>query len=381
MTPRRRFLKIAAAGTAIGGALAAGWYAFLHSARFGRLPQGKRRERILLSPNFRNGAFRNLPTAYRPPFRPDDGRGGVWSALFRKRALRLVPKEGDIAVVKSDLLSLDRTRDMFVWFGHSSYLLQTDGARILVDPVFGTASPISFLLGEPFPGTNIYTPNDIPEIDVLVITHDHWDHLDYSTVTALRNRIGRIVCPLGVGEHFERWGFDPEMLIELDWGEAAELPCADGRNIVFHCLPTLHFSGRGFVRNQSLWASFLVEAPSRKVYFGGDGGYDERFKRIGARFPNIDLAFLENGQYNLRWPRVHTLPDELAKAMLNLGARRYMTGHHGKFCISTHPWDEPYANEKAAAAVAGANLIVPRIGEIVPLAESTTKKENNFLTL
>ena len=360
-------MKGLAVGAGAGGALALGGYAFLRLPRFGRLPQGARLDRILASPNYRNGAFRNRPTAYVPPFRPDDGRGGVKNMLFRRNALRLVPKMGEIPVVKTDLHDLERGRDVLVWFGHSSWLLQLGGVRILVDPVFHVASPISFLAGEPFPGTDIYKPDDIPDIDILLITHDHWDHLDCATVTALRERIGKVVCPLGVGEHFEYWGFSPERLVELDWDESTTVECAEGRSVTFHCLPTHHFSGRGFVRNQSLWASFLVADASRKVYFGGDGGYDERFRQIGERFPGIDLAILENGQYNVRWQRVHTMPDELAAAMRELGAKRYATGHHGKFCISTHPWDEPFANEKIAAANAGAELITPFIGAVHPL--------------
>lgn len=364
---RRGFLKGLVVGAGAGGALALGWRTFLNLPRFGRLPQGKRLERILASPNYRDGAFRNRPTAYVPPYRPDDGHGGVRNALFRKDELRLVPKAGEIPVMKSDLLNLDCSQDLIVWFGHSSWMLQLGGLRILVDPVFNVASPVSFLLGEPFPGTDIYKVEDIPDIDVLLITHDHWDHLDCATVTKLRERIGRVVCPLGVGEHFERWDFAPETLVELDWDESATLSFAEGCEIELHCLPTHHFSGRGFVRNQSLWASFLVSVASRRVYFGGDGGYDERFRQIGEGFPGIDLAILENGQYNVRWQRNHMMPDELALAMRDLGAKRYMTGHHGKFCISTHPWDEPFANEKAAALAAGVNLVTPRIGEITAL--------------
>ena len=364
---RRSFLKGLAGGVGAVGALALGGRAFLNLPRFGRLPQGKRLERVLASPNYRNGAFRNRPTAYVPPYRPDDGRGGVWDALFRKNELRLVPKAGEIPAVKSDLRNQDRSQDLIVWFGHSSWLLQLGGLRILVDPVFNAASPVSFLLGEPFPGTDIYKVEDIPDIDVLLITHDHWDHLDCATVTKLRNQIGRVVCPLGVGEHFERWGFAPESLVELDWDEVSTLSFEEGREVSILCLPTHHFSGRGLVRNQSLWASFLVSVASRRVYFGGDGGYDERFMEIGERFPGIDLAILENGQYNVRWQRNHMMPDELALAMRDLGAKLYATGHHGKFCISTHPWDEPLANEKAAALEAGVNLATLRIGEIKAL--------------
>lgn len=363
MTTRRRFAFGAAAVCAAAGGMASGGCVFMRSPRFGRLPEGDRLKRILATPNYIGGAFRNERSAYILPARPDDGRGGVWSALFRKKALRLIPGPGEVPVVKTDLKGLAPDQDLFVWFGHSSCLLQTNGVRVLVDPVFHTASPVSFLLGEPFPGTDIYKPEDMPDIDVLLITHDHWDHLDYRTVTALADRIGRVVCPLGVGEHFERWGFVPERLVEMYWHESAEVDCR-GVRLVFRCLPSRHFSGRTFTRNQSLWASFLVESPSRKVYFAGDGGYDERFRRIGARFPGIDLAVLENGQYNVRWPMVHTMPDELGMAMHDLGARRYVTVHHGKFCISTHPWDEPFENERKSAAAAGVALLAPKIGEV-----------------
>lgn len=367
MLTRRTFLKGLALGAGAGCALALGGKRFLRSQPFGALPGGKRLERILASPNYRDGMFQNRPSAYVPPVRPEDGRGGVWSALFRSRALRLVPAQGDIPAVKTDLKALERDRELFVWFGHSSYLLQAGGVRILVDPVFHVASPVSFLLGEPFPGTDIYKPDDMPDIDILLITHDHWDHLDFATVTALKPRIGHIVCPLGVGAHFERWGFADEDIIELDWGEAAHVTSAANCRATIRCLPTRHFSGRGFVRNQSLWASYLVSTAARHVYFGGDGGYDERFRELGANAPKIDLAFLENGQYNIRWPHSHTLPDELPHAMRELGARRYVTGHHAKFCISTHPWDEPLANERLAAAQAGATLVTKRLGEIVAL--------------
>ena len=131
----------------------------------------------------------------------------------------------------------------------------------------------------------------MPDIDCLIVTHDHWDHLDYRTVMQLKERIGRVVCPLGVGEHFEYWGFNSDRIVELDWNESCGL--SDGFRI--HCLPARHFSGRGLQRNRSLWASFLVESPSRRVYLAGDGGYDTHFAEIGRRFAPIDLAVVENG--------------------------------------------------------------------------------------
>ena len=151
----------------------------------------------------------------------DRGRfSGIWEFIFRK--IDGLRPEQAVKAIKTDLRKIGRNEEILVWFGHSSYLIQTGGKRILVDPVFCMASPVSFV-NKPFKGTELYTPDDMPDIDYLVISHDHWDHLDYNTVKKLKDRIGAVICPLGVGEHFEYWGFDKERLIELDWNEDANL--------------------------------------------------------------------------------------------------------------------------------------------------------------
>ena len=172
---------------------------FVNQPSFGRLPQGERLERIKSSPHYKNGAFENLsPTTL---MTSDKGRlQGLWEFVFAKKD-GLVPDK-PIPVIKTDLKELDRDSNLMVWFGHSSYLMQLDGKRILVDPVFCMASPVSFV-NKPFKGTDIYKPEDMPDIDYLVISHDHWDHLDYQTVKRLKDRVRKVICPLGVGEHFE----------------------------------------------------------------------------------------------------------------------------------------------------------------------------------
>ena len=200
---------------------------FFQTPPFGRLPRGERLERIRWSPNFRDGEFRNQePTSLMT------SEKGRWEAMldfvFKKSPEGLRP-EHPVPSVKTDLRALDPYREFLVWFGHSSYLLQMGGKRILVDPVFCSAAPVSFL-NKPFPGTDIYRPEDMPDIDYLVITHDHWDHLDYGTVTQLKGRVRKVVCPLGVGEHFEYWGYEPERLVELDWNETA-VPVACGLTV------------------------------------------------------------------------------------------------------------------------------------------------------
>ena len=207
------------------------------------------------------------------------------------------------------------------------------------------------------------TPDDMPDIDYLVISHDHWDHLDYNTVKKLKDRIGAVICPLGVGEHFEYWGFDKERLIELDWNEDANL--APG--FMIHCLPARHFSGRRLTANQSLWASFLLEAPSQKIYIGGDGGYDTHYAEIGNRFPGIDLAILENGQYNEEWSLIHLMPQYMAQTARDLKAKRVLTVHHSKYALAKHRWDEPLKNAEEMKNKDSLNVLIPEIGEVVAL--------------
>lgn len=334
-------------------------YLFMNQPSFGRLPQGERLERIKRSPHYRNGRFNNQhPTVM---MTSDKGRfKGMLEFLFRDtEGLR---PESVVPVVKTDLHKLGRDENVLVWFGHSSYFIQIDGKRILVDPVFCVASPVSFV-NKPFKGTDVYKPEDMPDIDYLVITHDHWDHLDYRTVKSLKDRVGKVICGLGVGEHLEHWGYDKNRLVELDWQENAALD----NGFVVHCLPTRHFSGRGLKSNQTLWASFLIETPSQKIYMAGDGGYDSHFEEIGKRFPDIDLAILENGQYNEAWKYIHLMPSTMGKAAKELKAKRILTVHHSKYALAKHRWDEPLQNEKNMQERDSLNMVIPVIGEVVAL--------------
>lgn len=336
---------------------------FINQPHFGRTPRGERMERIKLSPNYRDGQFRNQHET--PLLTSGKGRVGSWLAFIFKKQEGLRPDK-ELPVIKTDLHQLERTEDVLVWFGHSSYLIQTGGKRILVDPVFRMAAPVSFV-NKPFKGTDVYKPEDIPDIDYLIISHDHWDHLDYRTVTELKSRTGKVICPLGAGEHFEYWGFENDRIIELDWNENADLN--DGFTV--HCLPAHHFSGRGLSPNQTLWASYLLQSPSQKIYIGGDGGYGTHFAGIGKQFPGIDLAILENGQYDQGWEHIHLMPKYLAQTALDLNAKRVLTVHHSKYALANHPWDEPLKNALKAAENDSLNMILPMIGEPINLKDTT----------
>lgn len=333
---------------------------FINQPSFGRTPRGARLERVQQSPNYRNGAFQNQHETVM--MTSDKGRlAGIWEFLFRK--IDGLRPEEPLHVIKTDLHQITPDAEVLVWFGHSSYLIQTSGKRILVDPVFCMASPVSFV-NKPFAGTDVYKPEDMPDvIDYLVISHDHWDHLDYQTIKKLKNRIKTVICPLGVGEHFEYWGFGKEQIVELDWNEDANLESG----FMIHCLPARHFSGRGLNANQSLWASFLLETPLRRIYIGGDSGYDTHYAEIGERFPNIDLAILENGQYNEEWKYIHLMPQYMAQAAKDLKAKRILTVHHSKYALAKHRWDEPLKNEEDMRKKDSLDVMTPVIGEVVKL--------------
>jgi len=334
----------------------------LSRKEFGRPARGERLKRIRKSTSFKNEHFRN-----EVPTRLFTGKSGrllmIWKALMSSKGNRTVPEEGEIPVIHSNLKELPAEGDLYVWFGHSSFLLRLAGKNILVDPVFHKAAPFAFI-SRPFPGTDVFKPSDMPErIDYLLISHDHWDHLDYKTVTELLPRVDKVVVPLGVGENLEYWGYRPEQIIELDWCEQAVTP----DSIVFHCLPTRHFSGRSLRNGKTIPASWLIATPERKVFYSADGGYSERFSRYGRQFPDIDLAIMENGQYNENWSQIHTLPSQLGKEVKELNAKRFTTVHHSKFKLSTHPWDEPRKNEEQAAKDYHLNLLSATIGEIIRL--------------
>ncbi len=338
---------------------------FMSQPSFGRQPRGERLERVLRSPNYRDGRFHNLsPT---PQLVSDKPRAKLMVELLLRKVDALRPDK-PLPVVKTDLGSLSRDEEVVVWLGHSSLFIQTGGVRFLVDPVLVKAAPVSFV-NRPFKGTDIYSPDDIPAIDYLVITHDHWDHLDYGTVKALRPRTGKVICSLGVGEHFEYWGFGKEQIIELDWHESSTL--GDGFSI--HCLPARHFSGRGLKPNQTLWASYMLQTPSLNIFLGGDGGYDTHFADIAARFPRIDVAFIENGQYNEEWRYIHLLPDDLVKAVHDLGPRTLFTIHNSKYALAKHPWREPLDNIAAAATRDTIPLITPLIGQKTTLNDTVAR--------
>jgi L-ascorbate metabolism protein UlaG (beta-lactamase superfamily) len=332
-------------------------YFYLNQAIYGKLPSGARMERIKKSPHYTNGKFDN------PEPTPDFAPGvSMWDAAksFLNKPDNTEPKS-TVPSVQTNLKKLDPQLPQVIWFGHSSYLVQTDGIKILVDPVFsGNASPVS-LFAKSFKGANNYQAEDFPFIDVLVLTHDHYDHLDYKTILAFKGKFGKIVTSLGVGAHLNHWGIEDAQIIELDWQETAQV--AD--SITITALPARHFSGRKFTRAQSIWSSFALKTPTRKIYLGGDSGFGKHFKEIGDAHGPFDFALLECGQYNAMWPYIHMTPEEVVDAAKALRAEVLMPVHFGKFALAMHAWNEPIKRVTAAAKLHDQKITTPMIGQPV----------------
>lgn len=333
---------------------------FMKQPKFGRLPTGKRLERIKKSPNYKDGSFQNLsPT---PTFAEGHGFFSVMKKFLFEKKINNKPTNR-LPSQKTNLLALEADENVLVWFGHSSYFMQIDGKKILVDPVLsGAASPIK-MTTRSYTGSDVYTPDDFPEIDYLFISHDHWDHLDYDTIMALQPKIKTIITGLGTGAHFEKWGFPIAKIIEKDWYDHVDL--GDGFEV--DLIPARHFSGRGFSRNKALWTAFAFKTPTKNFYLGGDSGYDTHFAKAGAKYGPFDLAILECGQYDPAWKYIHTLPDEIVPAAKDLNAKALMPVHWGKFSLANHAWNESILQVSEFAKAANLPLLNPMIGEKVDL--------------
>lgn len=333
---------------------------YLQLPLFGQKAEGLRLERMENSPNYSGGQFHNLSNTNM--MLDNKGMGKMMKRKFNEEKYGLRPKDM-IPSIKTDLKNISKDKDVAVWFGHSSYYIQIEGKRFLVDPVFSKhASPIPILISS-FEGTSIYSTDDMPEIDYLLITHDHYDHLDYKTIKKLKDKVKLVICGLSVGAHLERWGYPQEKIIEMDWNQSQEL----SKGFIINATPSRHFSGRSLKRNSTLWLSFVLQTPSMNLFLSGDGGYDNHFVEIGKKFGRIDLAFLETGQYNEKWKFIHSLPEQVFLEAKDLNATRVFPIHWGKFALADHPWKEPIERLSKISKENNITLVTPLIGEIVEL--------------
>lgn len=303
--------------------------------------------------NYRRGKFRNLQ---KTPLQEDLGSllGDLIGYLKAKNTQPAEPLPIYDGQTRTDL---DPAKDYLTWYGHSALRLETAGKTILLDPMLGEwVAPVPFL-GHRFPYQDYQPLAGIGDIDLVVYSHDHYDHLDYDTLMAIKDRVKEYLVPLGVGAHLRAWGIPEDHITELNWWDSTEIA-----GCTWTATPARHFSGRSpGTRSKSLWCGFAIETPHHKIYFGGDSGYGRHFREIGRRLGPFHLTMLDSGQYHDRWQNVHMQPEEALRANRDLGGCNFLPIHWGAFSLSNHPWSDPI--ERIADADEAGVSISPMVGQ------------------
>jgi L-ascorbate metabolism protein UlaG (beta-lactamase superfamily) len=263
-----------------------------------------------------------------------------------------------------------------IWFGHSSFILNIEGKIVLVDPVFGDAGPIWFI-GSRFQDS-VVKPKDLPPVDYIVISHDHYDHLEMDTMKYYAEKNVKFVVPMGISSYLIGWGIKKENITERGWWEDAKF---DGIN--FTAVPAQHYSGRrGLNGNHTLWSSWIIKTNKHNVYLSGDSGYDIHYKQIGEKYGPFDVAFLDNGQYDESWREIHLLPKESIQAYRDLNAKKYVPVHWGVFHLGFHTWFDPIETITRLARENNVNLVTPKIGQVIDLENGSPNEDwwNRLIT-
>lgn len=325
--------------------------------RLGALPQGKLLERVKNSPHYIHGAFRNRERPS-PQLRMKHPIKITYDFLTKKR--NVLPHQ-PIPTGDTVLKQVKGTEvPAFLWLGHSTYFIFWKDLTILLDPILSlNASPI-YKTNVAFEGTFKYNIQDVPEVDLLILTHDHFDHLDYFTITHLHQRCKHIICPLGMESHLIFWGVDKSKIHSLDWDESYQL----NEDVKITSVTTRHNSGRTMSRNQTLWSAYTLKLGEYNLFLAGDGGYGKHFKDIGNQYGPFDFGTIENGQYNMSWPKNHMFPHQSIQATLDLKLKKVVPIHWGKFALAMHTWNDSIKKYVAIAEEKGIDYCVPMIGEL-----------------
>ncbi|MDR2174234.1 MAG: MBL fold metallo-hydrolase [Burkholderiales bacterium] len=353
----KRFAKIFIAAVAVSlAAVALSTGCALRE--FGQVPQDVSSYEAL--PYFADGKFRNLEGDM--PFYPNRVRGGKPSRYRHLFPSSNAPETAlpMIKLGKDDFAEAPEELAVY-WLGHASFIIELEGKRFLVDPVFGNAAPIPFAVQRYGP-----TPlkrKDLPLPDYVLITHDHYDHLEYATIRHFKDKETLFIVPLGVGSHLLKWGVPPEKIRELGWGDAFSEFSKGDISIVAE--RAVHFSARTWSsRNDTLWVSYVLKGNQRRVFISGDTGYGEHFRDIGEKHGPFDIAFFEIDAWNSGWPKSHLFPTEVIRAYHDVRAVSLVPVHWGVFDLALHPWDESIRMVAALADEDGkVNLLTPLMGE------------------
>lgn len=289
---------------------------------------------------------------------------GLLKAQFTNREVRSPEKNIDLIPFDKERFSQNPENAKFIWYGHSALLIQINGKNYLMDPMLGEdTSPVGPMKTKRFTENVLEIIDDLPPVEAIFITHDHYDHLDYASIKKLKDKVNKYYVALGVSRHLEKWGIPSEQIREFDWWDELE---EEGLKIVF--TPSRHFSGRGLSdRSKSLWGGWVIQWDQHGLYCTGDGGYDHHFKEIGEKYGPFDWAFVECGQYHKLWHQIHMHPEESVQAGLDAQAKMIMPIHWGAFALALHPWKEPVLRFVAEAEKRNAPICLPQVGEIVEM--------------
>ena len=349
------------------GALVLIYFAFVNlSPEFGGKISKENQMEYEKSENYKEGKFLNEKEIN---FDMKFGDMVSTAIKFFKSSPGTIP-ENSLDVEKIDSLSIVnyQGKPRLIWFGHSAFLLQMEQKTILIDPMFGDVPAPHPVLGtKRFSKELPIEIEKLPHIDAIIISHDHYDHLDYGTIKKLKDKVGMFYTPLGVGAHLLEWGIEKERIVELNWWEEVAY-----EELTFICTPARHFSGRGFGdRLSTLWSSWVIHSKNTNLFFSGDSGYGPHFKEIGDKYGPFDFAMMECGQYNELWPDVHMFPEETAQAGLDVKAKKIMPIHWGAFKLAMHTWTDPIERISKKAKELQIDLVAPKIGEIIVIDDTT----------
>lgn len=334
------------------------------SPEFGGKSSKEQKESYKESNNYKEGKFVNIRAINMDMSLKDMGK--AMTGMMRKTPNTTPNKP--IPVEKIDAASFESPQDstQLYWFGHSTFLIQIGNKNILIDPMFGDVPA-----PHPMLGTKRFSKElpieiaQLPNIDAVLLSHDHYDHLDYASIQKLKGKVDKFYTPLGLSAHLVKWGIEKDKILELDWWQETNF-----QDLIFKCTPAQHFSGRKFSRNETLWCSWVIQSATDNLFFSGDSGYGPHFKEIGEKHGPFDFAMLECGQYNELWPDVHMFPEQTVQAGIDLRAKQFMPIHWGAFKIAMHTWTDPIERVSKKANELNITLVTPKIGEPINLRET-----------
>ena len=334
----------------------------VRSMQFGAKVRKKDLENFQKGDNWSGSKFENLEVTNMDIGLSD--MPGLIKQNLKGRKLR--SPDADLPVLAFDGVKFESNSNSptYLWYGHSVLLLRMHGLNFLIDPMFGdNASPIAPITTKRFSAGTIHIIDSLPPIDAVLITHDHYDHLDYGSIQKLREKIDTWFVGLGIARHLVRWGIPEEKITEFNWWDSNEF-----KDVEITYTPSRHFSGRGaFDRAKSLWGGWAFKSSTDNLLWSGDGGYGKHFAEIGERLGPFDHAFMECGQYNELWHQIHMYPEEAVQAAQDVGAPSAIPVHWGGFTLALHHWKEPIQRFTAEAQRVGFDICTPRLGEVVDL--------------